>query len=141
MTYFPNKRVSNQWRVTHSLGESQDRLSKLLRIRVIAEALGEYKLPPSSRIKCKGQYKKVRITYEIRNRLKQISRGSFKSKEFLRNNPLWFFISNYNFQVRIQTLKTASGGGEQQRDAAGDIDVLRSLEEGLARSKGLCRML
>ena len=40
-----------------------------------------------------------------------------------------------------QTLKTASGGGEQQRDAAGDMDVLRSLEEGPARSKGPCRML
>ena len=108
---------------------------------MITEVLGEYKLPFSSRIKCGGQHKKVRITYEIRNRLKSISRGSFKSEEFLRNNPLWFFISNYDFQVQIQTLKTASGGGERQRDAAGDMDVLRSLEEGPARSKGPCRML
>ena len=77
----------------------------------------------------------MRITYESRKWLKTISRGSFKSKEFLRNNPLWFFISNYNFQVQIQTLKTASGGGEQQRDAAGDMDVLRSLEEGLREAK------
>ena len=72
---------------------------------------------------------------------KELVAEVFKSKKFLRNNPLWFFISNYNFQVQIQTLKTASGGGEQQRDAAGDMDVLRSLEEGPARSKGPCRML
>jgi len=68
---------------------------------MITEVLGEYKLPFSSGNKVWGATQKG--AHHLRNQkwAQQISRGSFKLKEFLRNTP-------YGFSFQITTFKFKS---------------------------------